>query len=105
LPSGPENGNWNPLHPEAWVRNDLAAVAFGKFPELAEMLSRLGDLGARAQGLSGSGPTIFGIFSNREAALEAGRALRASCSGWLAVVQGLTGAETDQTWEHRVWMI
>ena len=91
LPTGTENGNWNAARPDEWIRNDLAAVALKRVPELAELLARLGELGAKAKGLSGSGPTIFGIFSTREAALEAGRSLRPAFSGWLAVAQGLTG--------------
>ena len=69
------------------------------------MLERLRQLGARAQGISGSGPTVFGLFATPEAARDAGRRLRPSFAGWLAAAQGLTGRETDNTWENRVWMI
>jgi 4-diphosphocytidyl-2-C-methyl-D-erythritol kinase len=105
LTPGPENGTWDPEHPEKWVLNDLAAVALKRFPELAEMLKGLRQLGARAQGISGSGPTVFGLFATPEAAREAGRRLRRSFAGWLAAAQGLTGRETDTTWENKVWMI
>ena len=105
LTSGPEHDTWNPEHPESWVLNDLATVALKRFPDLNDLLKRLRDLGARAQGLSGSGPTLFGVFPTLEAAREAGRNLRRSFTGWLAVAQGLTGQETDTTWEKRVWMI
>ncbi len=105
LTSGPEHDTWDPEHPERWVANDLAAVALKRFPELGDILKRLGQLGARAQGVSGSGPTVFGLFATLEAAREAGRRLRRSFSGWLAAAQGLTGQESDTTWETRVWMI
>ena len=105
LTSRPENVTWDPEHPEKWVLNDLASVALKRFPELGEMLARLRQLGARAQGISGSGPTVFGLFATPEAAREAGRRLRPSFAGWLAAAQGLTGRETDTTWENRVWMI
>jgi 4-diphosphocytidyl-2-C-methyl-D-erythritol kinase len=105
LTFGPEHDTWDPGHPERWVLNDLAAVALKRFPELDDLLHRLQHLGARAQGLSGSGPTIFGIFPSLREAQEAGAAVRRFFPGWLAVAQGLTGKETDATWENRVWMI
>lgn len=105
LREAPAPETWDPEHPERWVHNDLGAVALKRFPELAGWLTRLSDVGAVTQGVSGSGPTVFGIFSSWEAAQEGARGLRRSFPGWLAVVQGLTGRETDQTWEHRLWMI
>lgn len=105
LTSGPEHDNWDPEHPEAWVRNDLAAVALPRFPELEDLLEQLAGSGARTQGLSGSGPTVFGLFDTPEAAREAGRNLRRSFSGWLAGAQGLTGQERNTDWENRAWMI
>jgi len=95
---------WDPEHPEGWVYNDLGEVAVRRLPELAGWLARLQELGAVAQSVSGSGPTIFGIFPTWEAAQEAAKALRPSFRGWLAVVQGLTGQETEDTWGSRVWM-
>jgi 4-diphosphocytidyl-2-C-methyl-D-erythritol kinase len=79
-------------------------VAIKRLPELAGLLHRVRQAGAITQGISGSGPTIFGLFSTWEAAQEGARALRRSFQGWLAVAQGLTGQETDYTWEHRIWM-
>lgn len=96
---------WDPEHPETWVRNDLGTVALKRFPELAELLAGLHDAGAWCQGISGSGPTLFGLFSTREAAHEAGLRLRRTFPGWLAVARGLTGPEPESTWEHHVWMI
>jgi 4-diphosphocytidyl-2C-methyl-D-erythritol kinase len=80
-------------------------VALKKFPELGDLLARLEQLGARCRGISGSGPTVFGLFDTLEAAREAGLALRRSFAGWLAAVQGLTGLEPDTAWERQVWMI
>ena len=105
LPGPPATEAWDPEHPETWVRNDLGTVALKRFPELAELLAGLSDAGAWCQGISGSGPTLFGLFPTREAAHEAGLRLRRTFRGWLAVARGLTGPEPETTWEHHVWMI
>lgn len=96
---------WDPEHPERWVRNDLGDVAIRRLPELAELLEQVRQAGAVTQSVSGSGPTIFGLFPTWEAVKEAARALRQSFPGWLAGAQGLTGQETDNAWESLVWTI
>jgi 4-diphosphocytidyl-2-C-methyl-D-erythritol kinase len=101
----PAAETWDPEHPETWVRNDLGTVALKRFPELADLLAGLREAGAWCQGVSGSGPTLFGLFPTREAAHEAGLRLRRTFQGWLAVARGLTGPEPESTWEHHVWMI
>ncbi len=53
------------------LANDLAQPAEQLCPAIAPLRERLRAQGARAVGLSGSGPTIFGIFSH---AAEAARA-------------------------------
>jgi 4-diphosphocytidyl-2-C-methyl-D-erythritol kinase len=104
-PDAPVIETWDPEHPETWVRNDLATVALKRFPELTAHLDNLRDAGAWTQGLSGSGPTLFGLFSSREAAHQAGLKLRRGFKGWLAVVRGLTGLEPETTWGNDVWTI
>jgi len=96
---------WDPEHPETWVHNDLGTVAVKRFPELAQLLAGLNDAGAWCQGISGSGPTLFGLFHTREAAHQAGLKLRRTFRGWLTVARGLTGPESETTWEHHVWTI
>ncbi len=105
LPAGPETEDWDPEHPESWVRNDLATVALKRFPELADFVAQLTRLGARAAGISGSGPTVFGLFPGPEQAREAAQEVRRTLSGWLAVARGLTGQEPATIWEKDVWMI
>lgn len=105
LSGPPATEAWDPEHPETWVRNDLGTVAVKRFPELAQLLAGLGEAGAWCQGISGSGPTLFGLFRTREAAQQTGRQLRRTFRGWLAVARGLIGPEPETTWEHHVWMI
>ena len=89
----PEPETWNGDHPESWVANDLESVTLVHYPELRGWLAKLSQAGARAQGMSGSGPTLFGLFHDREAAEAAVAQLRQHFSGWLAVARGLTRAE------------
>ncbi len=105
LPGSPATETWDPEHPETWVRNDLGTVVVKRFPELAPVLAGLGESGAWCQGISGSGPTLFGLFASREAAQQAGLRLRRTFRGWLAVARGLTGPEPETTWENHVWTI
>lgn len=95
--------SWEPQHPERWVRNDLESVTLKHFPELAEWLQALGELGAEARGMSGSGPTLFGLFPTFEEGKRAARELRRVFPGWLGVTRGLTAAESDTDWENQTW--
>lgn len=105
LPGPPATETWDPEHPEAWVRNDLETVALKRFPELAGILESLKISGAWTQGMSGSGPTLFGLFHHRETAYAAGLRLRRTLAGWLAVARGLSGPEPETAWENHVWTI
>jgi 4-diphosphocytidyl-2-C-methyl-D-erythritol kinase len=61
-----------PLHElAAGVENDLQAAALSLRPELEGTLAALRKAGALATAMSGSGPTAFGIFADREAAMRA----------------------------------
>jgi 4-diphosphocytidyl-2-C-methyl-D-erythritol kinase len=105
LPGPAATETWDPEHPETWVRNDLGTVALKRFPELAPVLDGLRESGAWCQGISGSGPTLFGLFPTGEAAHQAGLGLRRTFRGWLAVARGLTGPEPETTWGNHVWTI
>lgn len=50
------------------VRNDLQDVVFAAHPELRHYWELLYDAGAEAASVSGSGPSLFGLFPSREAA-------------------------------------
>lgn len=53
------------------MRNVLETVSVSKYPELKTIMERFIDYGALAARMSGSGPTIFGVFENPEKALFA----------------------------------
>lgn len=65
------------------LSNDLESVTISAFPIIDEIKSRLMDLGAIGSMMSGSGPTVFGIFSSFEAA-EAARNEVTRFTGWFA---------------------
>lgn len=69
--------------------NDLEKVAFQKYPELAIIKKKLIEEGARGALMSGSGPTIYGLFSSKKEAEEAAQKM-ALPSGWkILIAQGL----------------
>ena len=92
---------WDGEHPENWVANDLETVTLSRYPELQEFLAGLSKAGARAQGMSGSGPTLFGLFHEAEVARAAALQLRQKFSGWITVTRGLTQTEGAAGWESQ----
>ncbi|MEE8328877.1 MAG: 4-(cytidine 5'-diphospho)-2-C-methyl-D-erythritol kinase, partial [Thermodesulfovibrionia bacterium] len=67
--------------------NDLEPVATKTFPVIADIKERLLREGAILSMMSGSGPTVFGVF---ESAREAGKASKAFKDCWTAAVQTIT---------------
>ena len=51
--------------------NDLEQVTIGKFPEIKTIKNALLDLGAEAALMSGSGPSVFGLFKDAQQATKA----------------------------------
>lgn len=63
-----------PLEPETLARlleNDLEPAALRLCPPLLRLRQRIAGAGALAVGMSGSGPTLFGVFSDEPAARQA----------------------------------
>jgi 4-diphosphocytidyl-2-C-methyl-D-erythritol kinase len=60
------------------VANDLEEAVVIAHPEIAELKERLLSLGANAALMSGSGPTVFGVFDNVELSGRAQSAFRAA---------------------------
>lgn len=69
----------------AILSNDLEAVTIGKYPVIGEIKTMLLALGASGALMSGSGPTVFGLFSSEEGAQNAAQSIGGS-SGWFVAV-------------------
>jgi 4-diphosphocytidyl-2-C-methyl-D-erythritol kinase len=98
-PTPPDPDRWRSAE---WltqlVANDLEPAARRLCPAIADVRDALAASGALAVGLSGSGPTSFGIFRDAPAASEAleGAALRrlvSAFSGWAGVAQTVASRE------------
>jgi 4-diphosphocytidyl-2-C-methyl-D-erythritol kinase len=73
------------------LHNDLEQVTLTHYPVIGEIKKRLMTLGAQGALMSGSGPTVFGVFADQAAAEAAGAAL-ADEPGWrVFVVQPVDG--------------
>ncbi|SHE71289.1 4-diphosphocytidyl-2-C-methyl-D-erythritol kinase [Kaistia soli DSM 19436] len=67
----------------AWTRNDLAAPAEAEAPEIGAAESALAAAdGCLLARMSGSGATVFGIFTDAEAARRAASAITAARPDW-----------------------
>jgi 4-diphosphocytidyl-2-C-methyl-D-erythritol kinase len=68
-----------------FLHNDLEAVTAGRFPVITEIREKLISLGALGSLMSGSGPTVFGVFEAEPAARQAAEVLRGE-TGWKVFV-------------------
>lgn len=73
----------------AWVTNDLEAPATRLCPPIARLRKRLREAGALAVGLSGSGPTLYGLFPERASARRAAGAAGFRAPAWSRVAETL----------------
>ena len=71
------------------VFNDLEEAVSGRYPVIAEIKEALLKSGAVVASMSGSGPTVFGVFGTREEAVAASWRMEGH---WRGVVSTLTAA-------------
>jgi 4-diphosphocytidyl-2-C-methyl-D-erythritol kinase len=71
------------------LSNDLEAVTIPAFPVIAEIKNRLMNLGAVGSMMSGSGPTVFGVFKSFDAAENARREITKKVNWFAAAVETL----------------
>lgn len=72
---------------EALLRNDLEPAATVLCPAIGDLRKKLAAAGAKAVGLSGSGPTVYGIFEDMRAARVAQQTLREAAGNAAPVSQ------------------
>lgn len=71
------------------LHNDLEAVTCQRHPVITTIKERLVACGADGALMSGSGPTVFGLFACRRLAEQAARSLAAATDWWVEVVDPL----------------
>ena len=70
--------------------NDLERVTLVKYPFLCSIKDSLIKLGALGALMTGSGPSVFGLFDSAKKAQEAGKILESYNKGHVFVVKGLS---------------
>lgn len=73
------------------LRNDLQVATLSLRPELGAAIDALEDAGAMTALVTGSGPTVFGVFATRDEAERAADAVSEEISGPSPIVVGLRG--------------
>ena len=72
------------------LSNDLEDVIIDRYPVVGEIKNRLLERGAAISAMSGSGPTVFGVFDNKDMAEKAIETMWPSAyGGWYKVVDTL----------------
>jgi 4-diphosphocytidyl-2-C-methyl-D-erythritol kinase len=71
----------------AALHNDLESVTLQQFPVIAEIKQRLLDQGALGALMSGSGATVFGVYTDFNTANLAAEKLTAETDWWVASVR------------------
>ena len=74
-------------HENINISNDLETVTIQSFPVISDIKKKLLKEGALVSLMSGSGPTIFGVFNSADETYNASKAFG---DYWTAVAQTLT---------------
>ncbi len=72
------------------LNNDLEKVIIDKYPVVGEIKNKLLEREVVISAMSGSGPTVFGVFDNKDMAAKAIEAMRPN---WCKVVTTITSEE------------
>lgn len=88
----------HPWRLQGLLENDLETVTLDEYPVLAQLKQWLLERGAVAALMSGSGPTVFGVFQTREAAQRVGQQARQAWNTcWVAAAWVPPGASADES--------
>jgi len=71
------------------LHNDLESITIPAFPVIADIKARLMDLGAVGSMMSGSGPTVFGVFKSFDAAETARQEVTRGTNWFSATIETL----------------
>jgi 4-diphosphocytidyl-2-C-methyl-D-erythritol kinase len=77
------------------LENDLETVTASHFPVINTIKKSLMDGGAKGALMTGSGPSVFGIFESKDQALSAKRHLIPRDLGNIFVVEGISGLNIE----------
>lgn len=80
------NGFFSHFSPEI-LYNDLEKVTSSRYPEISEMKERLLQAGACGALMSGSGPTVFAVFDNKQQAGDCQKSLKSDYPGNVFLVK------------------
>ena len=75
-----------------YLCNDLETVVVTRYPEIKQIKRELNRLGAQGALMSGSGSSVFGLFTHSHAAWQAARSLRVN-RRWRVFTAALTSAQ------------
>ncbi len=78
-----------PLDIASLLENDLESVTATHYPVINTIKKSLVDAGANGALMTGSGPSVFGVFSSKDQALSAKKYLSSKNLGDIFVVKGL----------------
>ena len=84
-----------PMNIRHLLENDLERVTVSRFPIIREIKRSLMDAGAVGALMSGSGPSVFGVFESRSKAFHAKSILNTATLGRVFVVEGVTGVSSS----------
>lgn len=76
-------------HPTSWLHNDLEGITMQRHPQIAVLKEALHRAGAQGVLMTGSGPTVFGIFAHATTAAQAASRLHTDTGLWTAAARGL----------------
>ncbi|GIW47602.1 MAG: 4-diphosphocytidyl-2-C-methyl-D-erythritol kinase [Deltaproteobacteria bacterium] len=73
------------------LSNSLEEVAVSLYPEIRELKEVLENMGAGAVSMTGSGPSVFGVFKDSQSAYKIYEYLRSNTRFKVFVAQGISG--------------
>ncbi len=83
------NSKESPMEASRLLENDLEQVTMNRFPIVGKIKEALRDAGAIGALMSGSGPSVFGVFESEKAAVRGKSFLDGASLGQVFMVKGI----------------